>query len=70
LTKVYLPALVGYVPAEMTQVIASFMEFCYLVHCSQIDEDTLKSINLAIKQFHTKCEIFHQVGVQDDFNLP
>lgn len=39
LMKVYLPAIAGHVPSEMVRAIRSFMEFCYLVRRSVIDED-------------------------------
>jgi hypothetical protein len=54
----------------MVRAIAAFMEFCYLVRRSQLDEDTLHQIDMAIARFHQECEIFKEMGVRDDFALP
>ena len=68
--KVLLPAITGLVPDQMVQVLSAFLEFCYLVHHSQIDEDILLKINAAIECFHKEREIFIECGIQVDFNLP
>ncbi|KAH9162333.1 hypothetical protein EDB89DRAFT_2026206, partial [Lactarius sanguifluus] len=70
LMKVYLPAIVGYVPPQMVRAIAAFMEFCYLARRSQLDEDTLDQIDMAVARFHQEREIFVDTGVRDDFSLP
>ena len=54
----------------MVRAISAFMEFCYLVRRSQIDEDTLAAINDAVKRFHQEREIFLEVGIREDFSLP
>ena len=46
------------------------MEFCYLVRRSQLNEDTLNQIDLAITHFHQEREVFKETGVHDDFSLP
>lgn len=60
----------GHVPPQMVRAIAAFMEFCYLVRRSQLDEDILDQIDAAIARFHQECEIFKEMGVCDDFALP
>ncbi|KAI9432824.1 hypothetical protein H4582DRAFT_2061412 [Lactarius indigo] len=70
LMKVYLPAIVGYVPPQMVQALAAFMEFCYLARRSQLDEDTLDQIDMAVACFHHEREIFKETGVRKDFSLP
>jgi hypothetical protein len=67
---VYLPAIVGHVPPQMVRTIAAFMEFCYLVRRSQLDEDTLDQIDISVARFHQEREIFKETGVRDDFSLP
>jgi hypothetical protein len=67
---VYLPAIVGHVPPQMVRAIAAFMEFCYLVRQSQLDEDTLDRVDAAVARFHQEREIFKETGVRDDFALP
>ena len=69
-TKVFLPAIAGHVPPQMVRAISAFMEFCYLVRRSQIDEDTLLEIDTAVDRFRQEREIFKVVGVRDDFSLP
>ncbi len=64
--QVYLPAILGYVPEQMVQALAAFMEFCYHVRCSVIDEDDLIKIEAAVAAFHHEREIFHTVGVRKD----
>lgn len=46
------------------------MEFCYLAQQSQIDEDTLAQMDIAIACFHQEHKIFKDAGVRDDFSLP
>ncbi|KAH8978900.1 hypothetical protein EDB86DRAFT_3108365 [Lactarius hatsudake] len=70
LMKVYLPAIVGYVPPQMVRAIAAFMEFCYLARRSQLDEDTLDQIDMAVAHFRQEREIFEDTGVREDFSLP
>ncbi|KAF8881514.1 hypothetical protein CPB84DRAFT_1817258 [Gymnopilus junonius] len=65
LMKVYLPAIMGHVPPEMVCTISSFMEFCYLVYHSVIDDDDLVSINEAVKNFH-----HHRVAFDLEFGAP
>jgi hypothetical protein len=46
------------------------MEFCYLARRSQIDDNTLAQIDVAVARFHREREIFKDVGVREDFSLP
>ncbi|KAF8890543.1 hypothetical protein CPB84DRAFT_1816350 [Gymnopilus junonius] len=55
LMKVFLPAINGLVPPAMVHAVQAFLEFCYLVCCSQIDE---------------MRESFHEHGIHEDFLLP
>ncbi|KAI0309305.1 hypothetical protein OF83DRAFT_1185856 [Amylostereum chailletii] len=71
LMKVYLPAIAGHVPSQMVRALSAFLEFCYLVRQSTIDEDTLVAIDTALTCFHVEHEIFRDVGVRPDgFSLP
>lgn len=70
LMKVFLPAIAGLVLEQMVQALSAFLEFCYLVHQSQIDEDVLKKIDAAIEHYHIEREIFLECGIHGDFNLP
>lgn len=68
--KVFLPAITGLVPEQMVRAISAFLEFCYLVRQSQIDEDILIKIDAAIERYHIEREIFVECGIRGNFNLP
>ncbi|PBK85227.1 hypothetical protein ARMGADRAFT_1048097 [Armillaria gallica] len=70
LMKVYLPAVADYLPEEMTQCLASFLDFCYLVRHADFDEDTLDQVDAAITKFHLHHNIFITTGVRDSISLP
>jgi hypothetical protein len=68
---VYLPAIAGYVPPQMLRAISSFMEFCYLIRRSVLDDDDLDAIDHALAKFHQERTIFETEGVRPDgFSLP
>lgn len=54
----------------MVRAISAFLEFCYLVRCSQIDEDTLLAIDDAVERFHREREVFRGFGIRENFSLP
>lgn len=55
----------------MVQAFAAFLEFCYLVRRSVIDEDTLIDIERALERFHKARVIFETAGVRSEgFSLP
>ncbi len=69
--KVYLPAIIGYVPQMMVRAIATFTEFCYIVRRSVIDENDLDKLDELLVKFHQEREIFQKEGVRPNgFNLP
>ena len=69
--QVYLPAIAGYVPSQMLRVLTSFMEFCYLVHRSVIDEDDIDELNSTIAHFHQERKVFEHEGVcPEGISLP
>ena len=69
--QVYLPAISGYVPSQMVRALSAFLEFCYLVRCSVIDEDTLSAIDDALERFHHDRIVFEEEGIRPDgFSLP
>ncbi|KAI0632415.1 hypothetical protein C8Q77DRAFT_1218797 [Trametes polyzona] len=71
LMKVYLPAIVGYVPDQMVQAFSAFLEFCYLVRRNVITTETLLQIEDALDRFHQHRVIFKEVGVRlAGFSLP
>ncbi|KAJ4497758.1 hypothetical protein C8R41DRAFT_894448 [Lentinula lateritia] len=70
LMKIFLPAVAEYLPEDMTKCIASFLDFCYLVRRSDIDETALKSIENAIATFNHYRDIFQTSGVREHFSIP
>ncbi|KAF8958618.1 hypothetical protein BDZ97DRAFT_1841060 [Flammula alnicola] len=71
LMKVYLPAIVGHVPAQMVQALAAFLDFCYLVRRWVHTEATLCEIDDALVRFHKHRKIFEDEGIRPDgLSLP
>ena len=53
----------------MVQALSSFMEFCYLVRRSVLDEDDLVAIDAAVADFHRDRVVFDDVR-PDGYSLP
>ncbi|KAI0297314.1 hypothetical protein B0F90DRAFT_1811137 [Multifurca ochricompacta] len=71
LMKVYLPSIVGFVPNEMVTCIATSLDVYYLVHQQNINEDSLKNLDLALIKFIDLCKIFYVTGIcTAGFSLP
>ncbi|KAF9035748.1 hypothetical protein BDZ89DRAFT_1090916 [Hymenopellis radicata] len=70
LMKVILPAISGHVPDGMVRALAAFMEFCYIVRRSVLDEDDLVALDDALARYHQEREVFRTLGVVDSFSLP
>lgn len=69
--QVYLPAIVGYVPTQMVQAIAAFLDACYIARRADLDETSIKSFEDAVEHFHQLREIFRTTGVRPTgFSLP
>ncbi|KAG2107505.1 uncharacterized protein F5147DRAFT_653356 [Suillus discolor] len=71
LMKVFLPAIVGHIPDKMLRALYHFLDFCYLVRRSSLDEADLDAMDKALHTFHEECRIFKDVGVTPDgISLP
>ncbi|KAG2096718.1 uncharacterized protein F5147DRAFT_747545 [Suillus discolor] len=68
LMKVFLPAIEGHVPQDMVRAFRALLEFCYLVRCNVVTEDTLTQIQDALRRFHHYHKIFDIVV--PTFSLP
>ena len=68
--KVYLPAIIGYVPQMMVRAIATFIEFCYIVQRPVMDENNLDKLDELLKKYHKEHKVFHTTSVRKNFNLP
>ncbi|KAI0314791.1 hypothetical protein OF83DRAFT_1165069 [Amylostereum chailletii] len=71
LMKVYIAAIVEYVPAAIVQTISALLDFYYLVRRPEFDADTLDAIDTAVSRFHHHREVFREAGVHPTgFSLP
>ncbi|KAG1849689.1 hypothetical protein DFJ58DRAFT_716906 [Suillus subalutaceus] len=70
LMKVYLPAIEGHVPQDVIRAFRALLDFCYLVHCNIITEDSLLQIEDALSRFHHYRKIFRTTDVVLHFSLP
>ncbi|KAG2153850.1 hypothetical protein DEU56DRAFT_868451 [Suillus clintonianus] len=68
LMKVFLPAIEGHVPEDMVCTFRALLEFCYLVRCNIITEDTLNQVQAALRRFHQYRKVFDIVI--PTFSLP
>ncbi|TFK84482.1 hypothetical protein K466DRAFT_496496 [Polyporus arcularius HHB13444] len=71
LMKVFLPALVGYVPDKMVQCISAFLDFSYLARRSSHDILSLEAMQGALDRYMDLRDVFVEAGVRPDgFSLP
>ena len=52
--EITLPAIVDFVPSKMTCAIAAFIDFCYIVCQSSLDETDLEELDSALKCFEVR----------------
>ena len=52
------------------KAVSLFLEFCYLVRCSVLDENDLDQLDEHLADFHEAREIFKDLEIREDFNLP
>ncbi|KZT07450.1 uncharacterized protein LAESUDRAFT_713557 [Laetiporus sulphureus 93-53] len=68
--KVWLPAIVGYVPPDMIRAIRAFLKFCYIARCNVYVPTNLEALEDALTRFHQYRIIFEKWGVCiDGFSL-
>ncbi|EMD32852.1 hypothetical protein CERSUDRAFT_68528 [Gelatoporia subvermispora B] len=70
LMKVWLPAIVSYVPSDMVRAISACLDFCYIARRNVHTPATLDALDDALQRFHRYREIFKATGVRSDFGLP
>ncbi|KAF7761236.1 hypothetical protein Agabi119p4_10645 [Agaricus bisporus var. burnettii] len=71
LMKVYIPALVGYVPSEIIWALAAFLEFCYIARRSRFSPSGLDELDKQLNSFHHYREVFRETGIRPKgFSLP
>ena len=47
----------------MSKAITAFLELCYIVRQSSLDEADLEALDSALKRFEIERTIFEQVGI-------
>jgi hypothetical protein len=67
---VYLPAIQGHVPPNITRTLRAFLEFCYTVREDFLTEHSLEQLKDAVSRFHLYREVFISSGVREDFLMP
>ncbi|KAF8799694.1 hypothetical protein BYT27DRAFT_7227703 [Phlegmacium glaucopus] len=71
LMKVYVSAVAGHIPSDMTQAISSFLDVCYIALRADLDHAALKAFDTALTKFYTLREVFRTSGVRPTgFSLP
>ena len=56
--QVFIPAIVEYVPPQVVTCLSAFLDFCYLIRCSEFGQSDLIAIEKALNKFHSAWEIF------------
>src|SRR5206468_12049070 len=68
--QVYIAAITGYVPPEVTKCFSSFMDACYIVRRNSISTLALKAFKTSLDEFHHFRNIFISTGARDSISLP
>ncbi|KAI9429507.1 hypothetical protein H4582DRAFT_2114355 [Lactarius indigo] len=66
LMKVYIPAIVGYVPDDVILCLGAFMDACYISRRQDIDSGALDALDRALEKFKQLREVFRT----SDFGAP
>lgn len=69
----WIPAIEGFVPAEVIRCFTAFLDFCYIARSSVFTRKTLDRLDGALTRFHNSRKIFQELGVRDTpngFSLP
>lgn len=69
--KVFVTALEGFIPTDITKTLTAFLDFCYIARQDVLTEDSLDTLNNALGRFHHYRKIFQETGVRPTgFSLP
>ena len=69
--QVFITALEGFVPVDVTKTLTAFLDFCYIARKDMLDDDSLAALNTALGRFHHHRKIFQETGVRPTgFSLP
>jgi hypothetical protein len=62
--KVFLPAIIGYIPEDMVKCLGSFLEACYITQHQDIDTNALDCLDKVLDQFKKLQEVFQVPGIR------
>ena len=54
----------------MVRALAAFLDFCYIVRQSSLDEADLNALDNALQRFQTERVIFETEGIRSDISIP
>ena len=66
-------AIQAFVPAQVVETIAAFLEFCYIARHNIITDDSLDQLDVALHKFHESHQVFSgtvRVDGPSAFSLP
>ncbi|KAI0310520.1 hypothetical protein OF83DRAFT_1178460, partial [Amylostereum chailletii] len=70
LMKIFIPAIVGYVPDRVVECVRTFLDFCYIARRSSHTRDSLQVLEATLDRFHELRDVFREVDIRNDFALP
>ncbi|KAJ3871695.1 hypothetical protein F5051DRAFT_340527 [Lentinula edodes] len=70
LMKVYLAAIVGYIPPDMIKAMSSFLDFCYIARRNSLSSSNLSEMDNLLTRFHHHRTSFINSGVREAISLP
>lgn len=69
--QVFVTALEGFVPIDITKTLIAFLDFCYIARQDVLTEGSLDVLDNALGRFHHHRKIFQETGVRPTgFSLP
>ncbi|KZT20962.1 hypothetical protein NEOLEDRAFT_1074287 [Neolentinus lepideus HHB14362 ss-1] len=60
----------GQSTARLIAAVRAILDFCYLAQYPVHSDDTLSKLDEALRQFHDNKDIFVDLGIRNDFNIP
>ena len=70
LERVFLTVITGMVESHMLTAVHGILDFIYYAQYQSHTDMTLEKMEAALKCFHQNKEVFVDLGVCNDFNIP
>ena len=69
--QVFVTALEGFVPVDITKTLTAFLDFCYIARQDVLTDASLDTLDLSLARFHHYRKIFQETNVRPTgFSLP